>query len=940
VAFRARVAIGILWMGLLALLAAYVLETLRVSGDLRLFLPTPRTRSQRLILQEVSSAPASRLLLLALTGAGTEALAATSQRLAAQLRADRSFTFVANGENLLSTIPSALLPYRYLLSPTLDRERLGASFLHRELIARERDLASPAAGLLEPWLPRDPTLEILKVLESWEPPHEPRLAAGVWFNEEGTAALLIAETAAPAFDPQAQLAALTALRNHFLAARTAASIELTPTGPGAFSVLMQRRSQADARLAGALDTAGMLVLMLIAYGSPLRMALGALPLATAGVAALATVTALFGTVHGITIAFGFTLIGVAIDYPIFLFSHQLPGSSGVQTARSIWPTLAIAVTGLAIGYLAFLLSGVLGLEQLACFNVAGIITAGLATRYLLPRLLPTGARDFGRTALVNRLTTTTANMPGMPWLAPALAAASAAVLVLARGPFWENDLGQLTPLPQPLLLQYERLREQLGAPDVRYLAAVGGQTPEQVLQSEEHLSDGLHSLIDQRAISGFDDAARYLPSARTQERRRAALPDASELRASLDEALQGTAFRPGLFAPFLDDVARARQLPPLTLAGLTGTPLELSVGSLLTERAGSWTGLLTFTDVRDPGALERLAASSGGTAQLIDLKAASEDLIAKQRARILGSVAAAAVGMARAARPCSHGAHHAAHPRNPPGRRRCAQPFPSGFAGARGGSRPRLWTVLRTHVARSGCTGAHVARAHRVRNCSLHGVRRACELDTAGAPLDRRDSRDGSDWKLPARAVPHPPPARERFGPMSEECGNTSDRNAGGARTLGRDAIVALIPHQGAMCLLERVLEWDAEHLIATTATHRSPENPLRNGGRVSALHLCEYAAQAMALHGGLVARAEASHARPGMLVSLRDVRLARAYLEDLPGELRIAALRLIAGAEGAQYSFTVHHGEELVARGRAAIITPGGRAAPFQTHTARGPAA
>jgi predicted exporter len=643
VALRSSVAIGVIWIGALLLLGGYVLARLKVSGDLRLFLPTPRTRTERLILEQVSAGPASRLLMVALTGADAEHLADCSQRLATALRSDSRFRFVANGENLLSTIPEGLLPYRYLLSPTLDHQRLDAAFLHRELVARERDLASPAASLLEPWLPRDPTLEILKVLESWEPAREPRLEDGVWFNAQGDTALLIVETAAPAFDPQAQRIAIDALRKHFLAARTAPSIQLIAPGPGAFSVLMQRRSEADARLAGFLDTAGMVVLMLLAYRSPVRVVLGALPLASAGIAALASVTALFGTVHGITIAFGFTLIGVAIDYPIFLFSHQLPGVTGVQAARTIWPTLAIAVAGLSIGYLAFLLSGVLGLIQLACFNVAGIACAGLATRYLLPRLLPVGAHDFGQSSLAGHLGALTARAPRMVWLAPLLVAASAAALFLVPGPFWQNDLGQLTPVPGALLLQYDTLRQELGAPDVRYLMTVDAPTAEQVLLAEEHLSGELQPLDARHAIAGFDDAARYLPSASTQLRRRAALPDAAELRASLDQALRGTAFRPGVFEPFLKDVARARQLPPLTLAGLAGTPLELSVGSLLLEREGSWTGLVTFTDVGDPQALERLADSSGGKVRLIDLKQASEDLIARQRVRILWSVAAAAV---------------------------------------------------------------------------------------------------------------------------------------------------------------------------------------------------------------------------------------------------------------------------------------------------------
>ena len=138
---------------------------------------------------------------------------------------------------------------------------------------------------------------------------------------------------------------------------------------------------------------------------------------------------------------------------------------------------------------------------------------------------------------------------------------------------------------------------------------------------------------------------------------------------------------------------------------------------------------------------------------------------------------------------------------------------------------------------------------------------------------------------------------------------------------LGREAIAALIPHQGTMCLLEQVLEWDAERVLAASATHRATDNPLRSGGRLRALHLAEYGAQAMALHGGLIARAAGARAQPGMLVSLREVRLHRDYIDDLPGTLRIEARRLLDGVTSWQYSFSVHHGPELLASGRAAII-------------------
>src|SRR6478735_11080798 len=105
----------------------------------------------------------------------------------------------------------------------------------------------------------------------------------------------------------------------------------------------------------------------------------------------------------------------------------------------------------------------------------------------------------------------------------------------------------------------------------------------------------------------------------------------------------------------------------------------------------------------------------------------------------------------------------------------------------------------------------------------------------------------------------------------------------------------ALIPHQGTMCLLDTVVAWDAERIHARTASHRRSDNPLRADDRLRSLHLCEYGAQAMAVHGGLLARAAGGRAAPGLLVSLRDVELTRAYVDDLTGELDVHAERLLA---------------------------------------------
>ena len=136
-----------------------------------------------------------------------------------------------------------------------------------------------------------------------------------------------------------------------------------------------------------------------------------------------------------------------------------------------------------------------------------------------------------------------------------------------------------------------------------------------------------------------------------------------------------------------------------------------------------------------------------------------------------------------------------------------------------------------------------------------------------------------------------------------------------------RALIAQLIPHQGAMALLDRVASWDESHIVALAATHRATDHPLRNNGRLRAVHLCEYGAQAAALHGGLLARAARTTAAPGYLVSLRDVRFACQRIDDLDGELQIRAELLLQDSVSWQYLFEASHDGSTLATGRLAII-------------------
>ncbi len=147
------------------------------------------------------------------------------------------------------------------------------------------------------------------------------------------------------------------------------------------------------------------------------------------------------------------------------------------------------------------------------------------------------------------------------------------------------------------------------------------------------------------------------------------------------------------------------------------------------------------------------------------------------------------------------------------------------------------------------------------------------------------------------------------------------NRGPAGGEPLDRRWIEAHIPHQGPMCLLEEVLTWDAARIRCRAVSHRLADNPLRSGGRLGAVCGVEYAGQAMAVHGAIVASMSGARARPGYLASLRNLVLHVTRLDDLPGDLIASAERLAGNDATALYHFAVSSaGRELVS-GRASIV-------------------
>jgi predicted hotdog family 3-hydroxylacyl-ACP dehydratase len=137
---------------------------------------------------------------------------------------------------------------------------------------------------------------------------------------------------------------------------------------------------------------------------------------------------------------------------------------------------------------------------------------------------------------------------------------------------------------------------------------------------------------------------------------------------------------------------------------------------------------------------------------------------------------------------------------------------------------------------------------------------------------------------------------------------------------LDRAWIMAHIPHQGSMCLLDAVERWDADEIVCRALSHPAADNPLRAAGRLGIANIIEYAAQAMAVHGALLA-GDAAPPKAGYLTSVRDVRWQRASLDDLSEPLILHAQRLSGSEINALYRFEARAGDELLASGRIGVV-------------------
>jgi predicted exporter len=614
--------------------AWFVATRAHVETELSRLLPEGATPTERLLLNELRTGATGRLILLALEGEDTDRLAGVSKQLAAWMRESGAFQYVGNGEQVWTKKErERLFQHRYVLSPTVQASTFSRKHLRASLEQRLSDLTSPLSSMVRDLIPADPTGEFMKILQAWMTWTAPTRHQGVWFSSDLRRALLLAETQAGGFDMDSQEQLQGQIREAFRrvagAPTGAAPIHLVMTGPSVIAVEMQQTIQDDVWRLSLCATLLVTTFLFISYGSVSMLTLSLLPLTSAIVAGIAAVDLAFGFIHGITLAFGITLLGVVDDYPIHLFSHLTRESRAPAVMKEIWPTMRLGVVATALGFSALLLSGFPGLSQLGLFAMVGLFTAAGVTRWVLPYIVPPGFQARRDGLAVARVVDT---LTRARLVVPLVVVLAIGFLIWSDTPLWEQDIANLSPISTERKERDQALYHELGVPDVRDLIVVEGSSEEEVLQRSETLALVLAPLVGKGELAGYDLAARYLPSRKTQQARQAALPDRETLERNLTSAVKGLPFKPSLFQPFLDATGKARTQEPVDSRTFRGTALGLKLNSLLFMRQGGWVAVMPLRGVTDRQKFrELLAPWRAQEVSYLDLKEESNRMVSAYR---------------------------------------------------------------------------------------------------------------------------------------------------------------------------------------------------------------------------------------------------------------------------------------------------------------------
>lgn len=490
------------------------------------------------------------------------------------------------------------LPYRFGLLTSEDRAALaGGSAKLPDLVAqrlfdplqagRSAPLVDDPFGWLSRWLGALPLAASNLNLED---------GMLVAHRGKATSVLVAATLPGSAYETSVQAAVRRATASaKGLVLRDYPDAHIVRTGAVFYADAARRASERDVHRIGLWSAGGIALLMLWVFRSPRLIALGFLSTAIGIGCALAVTMAVFGQLHLLTLVFGASLIGEAVDYSIQYFVLYLSAGQrwdARRGLREVRPALLVALATSLLGYAILAWAPFPALKQIACFAMAGIAMAFASVASLLPAMLKRGPSHTpaylfdGAAKLLSRWQASFAGRRA--WFAAGLA------LVLAL-PGWlrlqsDDDIHLLIQRDASLVAQEHAVRETIGIDAGAQFFVVKGATPEAVLERSEALGERLDLPLAGTRLAGWQSVSQFVPSARRQAANQALLAStALRVPNALRNTLVGAGFREEAARGYVDAWTQ-RTGTPLTLDAWLATPWSqpfrhLWIGAV--QRAGA-----------------------------------------------------------------------------------------------------------------------------------------------------------------------------------------------------------------------------------------------------------------------------------------------------------------------------------------------------------------
>jgi predicted exporter len=601
-----------------AAMLAYVAPRLEFSTDIANFLPDAPGDDSALLSRLLRDTELSRTMILAV-GAPDEARAVAGARaLADALREHPSLAWIRSGPDpeLPRQVYEAYFPRRfYFLSDRPEEEipKLVAEPALREEARKLRlDLAQPASTLLEEVVPADPLGSFRRLLERLRGAQSNlRVEEGQFVTADGQHAIVFLSTKASGFDTGAQRPLLRDLHAAFdrIDAEQDGALELGSSGLARYVVAGEARARGDALFVAGLSFVGVGAILLFALRSPASLALTLLPGVYGILIATTLGTLVYGRLDGITLAFGTTILGLTIDYPIHLLNHHAMSplhASARGVVRNIFPSLGLAAGTTAASYAGLAATALPGFRQIAFFSVVGVAATFAFTLLVIPEFLPSARRlpPASRriaTALGQGALRLAPHRRVLGGLAVALALGSAATLPWLR---WQDELSALSAPDPALVAEDARVRALVSPFDAGRFAVAIGDTADQAVERSDAVHAALAAAIARGEVEGARSLHDFLWAPELQERNWRALTATPDLAGRVERAFAAEGFRPEGFAPFRAALA-APPPAPLRLGELRSSELGGLIGPMVLD-LGDRTGVVTLLrGLRDPDAVSR-----------------------------------------------------------------------------------------------------------------------------------------------------------------------------------------------------------------------------------------------------------------------------------------------------------------------------------------------